>query len=327
MTTPAAPSFKIIGGDGQEYGPIDLATLQQWARGGRLRADTRVWDSRSGAWQTAGQMPELAATFGAAIVPPPLPPPPTPATPPPIRDYPMAIGDWFNSGWKFYKRDFGFTLGAFWLVILLSMVAGFIPCVGVIVVLFVQPPLLGGMWMVLIARYRRQPAQVGDIFDGFKLFFINSVVANLLIGIFVGLSCIPGVIVLLLGIGATAAGTQGQGLPHLTVAGVLTIVVAGVLMIVPVVYLAVSYMFALPLVAERRLGFWDAMEASRKTVGRHWWGWLGFAILIWLVSTLLGALACGVGLIFTLPLARAIFAAAYDGIFGARPGQGGDTKP
>lgn len=88
MTTPESPSFKIVGGDGREYGPIDLAALQQWTREGRLRADTRVWDSRNGAWQTAAQVPELAAVIGAAAPPPaavsvevlpPLPPAGQPA--------------------------------------------------------------------------------------------------------------------------------------------------------------------------------------------------------------------------------------------------------
>jgi len=329
MTTPASPSFKIIGGDGREYGPIDLATLQQWTREGRLRADTRVWDSRNGAWQTAAQVAELATVLGVSA-PPPLPPATpamAPAAPPSIGDYSIAIGDWFNAGWEFFKRDLGFTLGAFWVAILVSMVASFIPCVGGVVSLFVQPPLLAGMWMVLIARYRGQPARIGDIFDGFKLFFINSVVANLLIALFVVLACIPGAIGLVLGIGAAVTGAQGQGLSHLTAAGVLTIAVAVVVMIVPVLYLTVSYLFALPLVAERRLGFWEAMETSRKVVGKHWWGWLGFVILVWLLGALLGALACGVGLIFTLPLASAVFVAAYDDVFGARRGPGASATP
>ena len=70
MNGSASASFRIIGGDGQEYGPIDLATLQQWAREGRVRQGSRVWDSRTGAWQTAAQVPDMAAVFG--IAPPPV---------------------------------------------------------------------------------------------------------------------------------------------------------------------------------------------------------------------------------------------------------------
>jgi len=70
MSAPASPSFKIIGGDGREYGPVDLATLQQWAREGRVAGQTQVRDSRAGHWQPATQVPELAPALGAAPVPP-----------------------------------------------------------------------------------------------------------------------------------------------------------------------------------------------------------------------------------------------------------------
>ncbi len=74
MSTPASPSFKIVGGDGKEYGPIDLEALQQWAREGRVAGVTQVWDSRTGNWQPAAQIVELAGVFTA--------PPPTPAAAP-----------------------------------------------------------------------------------------------------------------------------------------------------------------------------------------------------------------------------------------------------
>ena len=81
MSTPASPSFKIIGGDGKEYGPIDLATLQQWAREGRLVRDSKVWDSRTGGWLQGGDISDLAAAFGSASTQPPAT---TPAIPAPL---------------------------------------------------------------------------------------------------------------------------------------------------------------------------------------------------------------------------------------------------
>ncbi len=83
MSTPASPTFKIVGGDGKEYGPIDLATLQQWMREGRVAGQTKVWDSRTGNWQPAVQIAELAEAHGIAPEPPavhPMTPPPVPRT-------------------------------------------------------------------------------------------------------------------------------------------------------------------------------------------------------------------------------------------------------
>lgn len=83
MSDTISPSFRIIGGDGQEYGPVELTTLQEWARQRRVAASTKVWDSRTGNWQPAAQIAELAEAFGIAPEPPavnPVIPSPMPHT-------------------------------------------------------------------------------------------------------------------------------------------------------------------------------------------------------------------------------------------------------
>lgn len=89
MTSPS--SFRIIGGDGREYGPVDLATLQQWTREGRVARTMRVWDSRADNWLPAEQIAELAPLFGAA--PPVAPPLVTPLTPP-VASRTNALAVW-----------------------------------------------------------------------------------------------------------------------------------------------------------------------------------------------------------------------------------------
>lgn len=74
MSTSVSPTFKIVGGDGREYGPIDLATLQQWSREGRIVRDSKVWDSRTSGWLRAGDITELAGIFSCAPVQPAAPP-------------------------------------------------------------------------------------------------------------------------------------------------------------------------------------------------------------------------------------------------------------
>jgi len=50
------------------------------------------------------------------------------------------------------------------------------------------------------------------------------------------------------------------------------------LFIFPGLYLSIAYTFTLPLVVERQLNFWRAMETSRQIVTPHWWGVLGFDV-------------------------------------------------
>ena len=68
---PALTYFAAIGG--QQAGPFDVETLKAKAISGELTQETLVWREGMPAWTAAGQVPDVAAVFGAA--PPPLPPP------------------------------------------------------------------------------------------------------------------------------------------------------------------------------------------------------------------------------------------------------------
>ncbi|HEX5221120.1 MAG TPA: DUF4190 domain-containing protein [Verrucomicrobiae bacterium] len=79
--------YKIIGGDGKEYGPITANQLRQWISQGRADAGTRVRLEAGTEWQTLGSIPEFA---DALAQPPTLPNLPA-ATPPPPKTSGLAI--------------------------------------------------------------------------------------------------------------------------------------------------------------------------------------------------------------------------------------------
>lgn len=321
MSTPALPAFKIVGGDGKEYGPIDLATIQQWAREGRVAASTQVWDSRTGNWQPAAQIAELAAVFSA--------PAPAPATAPSVasaapapglelatevlqHDYTVAFGDWIGQGWDFFKANMGFVLGACWIVFALAFGAsaiGMIPCLGHVVQLafnvVVQPVLVAGLWYVLLQRRRGQPVGLGDVFSGFNMFFAQAILVNLIMGLLIFAAILPGGIVC--AVGAIAMHSN-------QVLGVMLIVLGALLVLVPVFYLSICYTFAMPLVADRRMQFWPALETSRRVVAEHWFAVFAYSLIVMLLN-LLGLLACIVGIVFTLPMCICMFVVAYENIF------------
>jgi hypothetical protein len=66
--------YKILGGDGKEYGPISAETLRQWLNEGRANAQTQVQPEGSTNWIPLGQVPEFADAFSVA----------SPSTPSPI---------------------------------------------------------------------------------------------------------------------------------------------------------------------------------------------------------------------------------------------------
>jgi hypothetical protein len=63
--------YKIIGADGQEYGPVTMEQLRQWMAEGRVNLQTRVQAEGTGEWKTLGQFPDFASV--GAVPPPPAP--------------------------------------------------------------------------------------------------------------------------------------------------------------------------------------------------------------------------------------------------------------
>ena len=78
-------------------------------------------------------------------------------------------------------------------------------------------------------------------------------------------------------------------------------IVGFMLLILPAIYVTVAYAFTIPLIVDKNMDVWAAMEHSRKTVTKHWFkvaGLMGALTIIMLIS----AIPLGLGLIWTLPL-------------------------
>jgi uncharacterized membrane protein len=90
-----------------------------------------------------------------------------------------------------------------------------------------------------------------------------------------------------------------------------------VVLLIPVVYLTVLWMFGLPLVIDKGLGFWQAMETSRKVVSKHWFSVFGLLVVISLIN-LVGLFLCCVGMFLTFPLGIAAMIHAYETLFSQR---------
>ncbi|GMQ96401.1 MAG: hypothetical protein BMS9Abin15_0070 [Gammaproteobacteria bacterium] len=88
-----------------------------------------------------------------------------------------------------------------------------------------------------------------------------------------------------------------------------------ILLIIPGIYLAVAYMLTLPLIVEKKLGVWAAMEASRKAITHKWFQVFGLFLAL-IVIVLISAIPFGIGLIWTYPMMIAAIGIVYREIFG-----------
>jgi uncharacterized membrane protein len=95
----------------------------------------------------------------------------------------------------------------------------------------------------------------------------------------------------------------------------LILVIGFLLLILPGIYLAVAYYLALPLVVEKNLGPWQALEASRKAITHRWFAVFGLVLLLMLIN-LIGMIPLGIGLIWTVPLTMIAMGVLYRNIFG-----------
>ena len=91
--------FKIMGGDGREYGPVSESVIRQWVSEGRANGQSRVAAMGSEQWKTLAEFPEFADLFAPkpaaadAPVPPAAPAIPVPPTPPPPARFRIVGGD------------------------------------------------------------------------------------------------------------------------------------------------------------------------------------------------------------------------------------------
>lgn len=69
--------YKIIGADGQAYGPANAEQIKRWIAEGRARSETLVQAEGSPDWKPLANFPELLTS---------------PATPPPISSLPSGPG-------------------------------------------------------------------------------------------------------------------------------------------------------------------------------------------------------------------------------------------
>ena len=191
------------------------------------------------------------------------------------RPVSIDISSALSRGWALVRDHMFELVGATVLGWLVSIGLGFVPILGWIVG-FV---LMGGLDYMFLRCIRGEQVQIGDVFAGFNLAFLNLTMAGLVKWL-------------------------------LTTIGLI-------LCIVPGIYLAVCYVFALPLVIDKKMEFWTAMEVSRQVVHAQWWS--VFALIIVLVLVVLaGFLLCVIGALIAIPVATAALMYVYEDLFGTR---------
>jgi hypothetical protein len=243
------PLYRVLGGDRKEYGPVSAEEVRRWLAEGRLNGQSLVKAEGVADWRPLATVPELLENPDQASGNPPL----ISATQRVAAGAPGAeilsgqpqldIGRCLARSGALLRDNFGLFAGAAAIVWLFGL-SEFIPRIGTLVGLAYRVfagVLYGGLYLVFLKRIRGEAASVADTFAGF-----------------------------------------GDNLGQLALAGFLSWLLSelGILFcLLPGIYLMVAWVFCVPLVADKRLEFWSAMELSRKVVTRVWFPMFGLLLL------------------------------------------------
>ena len=285
--------YFLISTDGRHCGPLSPGDVRVWLADGRASRHSRARRDGETAWMPLREMPEFEE-----VTRPPYVGGQSPSDPPDADDNeapPRAVASFdndmppiqvgtgldaltcFRRGWYLLNRDFALLAGWTLLVAIIIMLVGLIPRVGWLVGMVVNNLLMAGIYLLFLARMRGFGPSMADLARVVQSSAISIVLA-----------------------GFAQLGMTAIGL---------------VLLVLPGIYLAVGYAFVIPLIIDRGMPVWEAMELSRTTVHKQWFQTFGLLLAAGLL--LVGsAMLFGVGLIVTLPLCTAAIMFAYEDLFG-----------
>ncbi|MBN8429778.1 hypothetical protein JF535_02820 [Microbulbifer salipaludis] len=210
-------------------------------------------------------------------------------------DYQVAIGDTLSEAWAKTKGN----KGTVWLGVLLYFVAsvaitivaalvtgqsltepdtnvGVGSIVSDLIVMVAAAPLAAGMIMIGVKIARNEAVSGTEVFAHFDK------ILPLALGMIL--------MYLLIGIGF-------------------------ILLVLPGIYLMVGYLMMMPLIVDKNMGPWQALETSRKAITKHWFPVFGFTIVM-LLLYIAGLLALLIGLIWAIPALSIAYGILYRNMFG-----------
>ena len=241
--------FKMIGGDGREYGPVSAEQLREWIADHRANSQTLVQPEGRSEWSPMAEFHEFADALTAAGAP--APPasdaaagqgaPPVAAGP---RTEELVVSDCLGRGWSLLGRNLLLAVGGAALVWLILTLAAITSYVGGVISLVISGPLYGGLTLLYLNLIRGQPASLRRLFACF------------------GPAFLPLMLVWIV----------SHVLSELGLA----------LCVVPGIFLKVVWVFGVALVADKGMEFWPALELSRRTVMQRFLPVLGLMALAYL---------------------------------------------
>jgi TM2 domain-containing membrane protein YozV len=125
--------YRIIGKDGQQYGPVTAEQLRGWVAENRANAQTLVQTDESPEWKPLGSLPEFAADLKpppvSAAPPPTIAPPPSTSNPRASNKLPAGICGILLGSLGIHKFILGYTGAGLIMLLVTILTCGIGGCV------------------------------------------------------------------------------------------------------------------------------------------------------------------------------------------------------
>lgn len=222
--------------------------------------------------------------------------------------YEFRFGDYLSRGFEILQKELGYFILFALLMFVVSWVLEAIPYVGSLVeYLVVSPVLVAGFYLTARKLDLGQRIEFGDLFKGID--HIGQLVLTALVEMLV---IVVSILPFLLAISAGEIFDWVSGLKdgNFDFDYIPDFPAWSLLLLPPVLYFGVAYIFAIQFVVFYNFSFWDALEYSRRIVTKHWFAFFGFSLLMGLII-IGGVLLLCVGVLAAVPVAYCCLYAAF----------------
>lgn len=222
--------------------------------------------------------------------------------------YRFEISRYFNVGWSAMKPEIGMYILYTVVLMVILVISSFIPFAQ----LLIQVPLTAGFFVYGRRVLLGEKADFGDFFGGFKQFgqllLYNILVLVLTVALIFPIFLISGISILSLT--AIFEDPENAAPALLAVMGPVIILFAVIAVLVQALFF-----FSVPLIVIGKLSAISAISWSVKLVLKNIL-WIVLFMFVLGIIVGAGAIVCGVGLLFTIPLGQCIILGAYSEIVG-----------
>jgi hypothetical protein len=210
-----------------------------------------------------------------------------------------------KTGWSLIRDQYWLFVGMSVVAILLGSLVPF----GLILA-----PMMCGIYLSLFQLRRGQRVEFGNLFKGFD-YFGESVIATLIHSIPMVMIIIPFYIVLYGGLLLMMPRQGGDPDPASLFGFLAVLMVLGLVMVVLMILISVTFIFIYPLIVDRKLSGIEAVKLSARAALANFLPLLGLLLLNGLIG-FAGVLLCYVGMFLAFPVTFAAIATAYEQVFG-----------